>query len=61
MPSPTAANPAPEWRPCFNPWLVAASVMLANFRFVALLCLACVPLVFFFKKAKPGGGPVMAH
>jgi DHA2 family multidrug resistance protein len=32
-----------------------------NFRLFGLLCLACVPLVFLFKRAKPGTAKVAAH
>ena len=32
-----------------------------NFRLFGLLCLACVPLVFLFKKVKPGAAKVAAH
>ena len=32
-----------------------------NFRSLGLLCLACIPLVFLFKKGKRGSGPASVH
>jgi DHA2 family multidrug resistance protein len=32
-----------------------------TFRWLALLCLVCVPLVFLFKKTKAHRGPVAVH
>jgi DHA2 family multidrug resistance protein len=32
-----------------------------TFRLLGLLCLACVPVVFLLKKAKPRGGGVALH
>jgi MFS transporter, DHA2 family, multidrug resistance protein len=32
-----------------------------TFRLLALLCLACIPVVFLFKRTKPGKGPAAVH
>jgi DHA2 family multidrug resistance protein len=39
-----AANPAPAWQPSYNPWLIAASVMLATFMEVLDTSVANVSL-----------------
>jgi DHA2 family multidrug resistance protein len=44
--------------------LVKQATLMAfidNFRILALLCLLCVPLVFFFRKAKQRGGAPAMH
>jgi DHA2 family multidrug resistance protein len=32
-----------------------------TFRLLGFMCLLCIPVVFLFKKAKPGGAPVALH
>ena len=32
-----------------------------TFRWLALLCLLCIPVVFLLRKAKSRGGPIAVH
>src|SRR5277367_6257596 len=44
--SDTASNPAVEWRPRANPWLIALAVMLATFMVILDTSIAVVSLPY---------------
>jgi DHA2 family multidrug resistance protein len=39
----------------------AVCAYVDTFRFLVLLCAACVPLVLLFKRIRRAGGPIAAH
>src|SRR5204862_439429 len=40
---------------------VALLSYVENFRLIAVVCLACVPLVFLFRRVRASRGPIAAH